>query len=104
MDKGTINRVIKFLRNELQTNGLNVKGIALFGSQLKRDFNEDSDLDLIIISDVFERKNIFERSSFTMNAEIKTIKKFQIPIDILKMTSKEYENAIVNKRFQAQLT
>ena len=80
-----------------------MKGIALFGSQLKGDFDAESDLDLIIVSDVFERKNIFERSSYTMNAEIKTIKKFQIPIDVLKMTSKEYETAIANKRFQAKL-
>ena len=33
-----------------------------------------------------------------MDAEIKTLRKFHVPLDVLKMTSKEYQKAISNKR------
>ncbi|MEI6817502.1 MAG: nucleotidyltransferase domain-containing protein [Bacteroidota bacterium] len=103
MDKRTINKAINFLKEELISNGVNVNGIALFGSQMSGNATEESDLDLIIISDTFKRKDIFERCKLTMNAEWNTIKKFKIPMDILTMTPKEYETAINNKRYEATI-
>jgi predicted nucleotidyltransferase len=103
MDKRTINKIIKYLKNELTSNGVSVNGIALFGSQMNGNTHEDSDIDIIIISDTFKRKNIIERGKFTMKAEVNTIKKFMIPMDVLKMTPKEYEQALEYKRFETKL-
>jgi predicted nucleotidyltransferase len=103
MDKTTVTEIINFLKSELQQKGIILSGIALFGSQLTQSSNSDSDIDLIIVSDNFQDKNIFERSDITMDTEIKALKKYHLPIDILKMTNEEYSQSIKNKRFYAQL-
>ena len=103
MDKKAINTVILFLKTELEAKGIKLNGIALFGSQMKGTAAPDSDIDLILISSDFENKNIIERSDLTMDAEIKAIRKFKIPLDILKMTFEEYQQGINNKRYNAQL-
>jgi len=103
MDKRTIKEVVNFLGKELNKREIILSGIAIFGSQLKGNADKDSDLDLIIISTDFERKNIFERSELTMDAEIKTLKKFMLPMDVLKMTPGEYDDALKEKRYETQL-
>ena len=54
--------------------------------------HEDSDIDLIVISADFRDKDIFERSKLTMAPEIRTFKKFKVPMDILNMSPEEYCN------------
>jgi predicted nucleotidyltransferase len=103
MDKRTINKITNYFRNELISTGIKVDGIALFGSQLKGTANKDSDLDLIIISESFKKKDIFERSHLTMKAYMNTFNKFKIPMDVLKMTPKEYEKAVNNMRYETKL-
>lgn len=92
-----------FLKQELARSGVKVSGIALFGSQLNTARGEKNDIDLIIISDEFKNKNIFKRGDITMEAELKTLRKFMIPMDVLKMTKEEFNIAIKNKRYNAQL-
>ena len=103
MDKNAIKLIIDFLKAELELKGIKLSGVALFGSQMKGSANPDSDIDLILISNSYRNKNVIERSDLTMDAEIKTIRKFKIPLDILKMTSVEYQQGINNKRYNAQL-
>jgi predicted nucleotidyltransferase len=103
MDKTTIDAVITFLKSDLQEKGVKLSGIALFGSQFFGTSNNESDVDLIIISDNFQNKNLFERAEITMESEIKALKKFHIPLDILKMTNEEFNRGMQNKRFYAQM-
>ena len=103
MDKNEIKLIIDFLKAELELKGIKLSGVALFGSQMKGTANTDSDIDLILISNSYRNKNVIERSDLTMDAEIKTIRKFKIPLDILKMTSVEYQQGLNNKRYNAQL-
>jgi len=46
----------------------------------------------LIISDDFKNKDIFERARLTKDAEIKTIRKFMVSLDIVTLTSEEFEN------------
>lgn len=103
MDKKTIKVIIDFLKAELKLKGIKLDGIALFGSQLTGAATTESDIDLILISSSFKNKTIIERCDLTMDAEIKTIRQFKIPLDILKMTAEEYRQGINNKRYNAQL-
>jgi len=103
MDKTTVTAIISFFKTELQQKGVKLRGIALFGSQLTGTSNPDSDIDLIIVSDNFQDKTIFERSDITMDTEIKALKKYNMPMDILKMTNEEFNQGIQNKRFYAQM-
>ena len=103
MDKRTVNKIIAYLKSELQAQGLTISGIALFGSQLNNNAGKDSDLDLIIISEEFKNKNIFKRGDLTMKAERKTLRKFMVPMDILNLTPAEFDTAIKNKMYQARM-
>jgi len=85
---------IKFLENCLIDSGLNISKIILFGSQAKGNQTEKSDVDIIIVSDDFKDRNIFEKANMTKEAEIKTIKNFLIPFDIITLTPEEYENSL----------
>ena len=92
MAEKTVVEAIKFLEKCLKEKGLNISKIILFGSQAKGKSTEESDVDILIISNDFRGKDIFERAALTKEAEIMTIKKFMIPLDIITMTPEELES------------
>jgi len=65
--------------------------------------HDESDLDLIIISEAFMDKDIFERSKLTMYPEISTFKKFKVPMDILNMSPEEYSKMNNRMMFQTKI-
>ncbi len=83
---------IGFFERCLKEKGIKVKKIILFGSQIGGKTTKESDVDIVIISDDFQGKNIFERARLTKEAEIMTLKKFMMPLDIVTLTSEEFEN------------
>jgi predicted nucleotidyltransferase len=90
MDQRTINEIVTYLKESLVESGINVDSIALFGSAISGELTTSSDLDIIIISEDFRDKDIFERAKITMNPEVRTIRKFKVPLDVLNMTVEEY--------------
>jgi predicted nucleotidyltransferase len=84
--------VIDFFKNQLIYEGINISKIILFGSQAAGTASEDSDIDLVVVSEDFANKNIFEKIKLLNKADAKTIKKFMVPIDVILMSPKELEN------------
>ena len=103
MAEATVKTVIAFLKKEFSRQGLKLDGIALFGSHLNGKASEGSDIDLILISEMFKNKNIFQRSEIVMDTELKAIRKFKVPLDLLTLTSAEFTKAVANKRYNAKL-
>ncbi len=97
MDKATVNEIIEFLKLSLIHHNINVESIILFGSALHGTMDEDSDIDLIIISSDFRSLDIFERATLTMKSETATIRKYKIPLDVISLCSEEYTES--NLRF-----
>lgn len=91
MAKRSIKETINFLVRCLKDKGLNISKIILFGSQAKGKAAEESNIDIVIVSSDFKGKNIFERAKLTKEAEILTIKRFLIPLEIITMTPEELE-------------
>ncbi|MCZ7392086.1 MAG: nucleotidyltransferase domain-containing protein [Candidatus Methanoperedens sp.] len=92
MVKDKIAEAIKFFENCLKEKGLKVSKIILFGSQSTGKGTLESDVDILIISPDFQNKDIFERARLTKEAEIKTTKKFRVPLDIITLTFEEFES------------
>lgn len=92
MDKRTVITAIGCLKDILLAQGLRLGRIILFGSRIRGDEQEESDIDLLVISEDFAGKNIFERAALTKNAEITAMKQFQVPFDIITLTEDEFEN------------
>ncbi len=93
MDKTTINEVIGFLKQSLIDSGIVVESIILFGSAQSGKIDIDSDIDLIIISPDFNNLDVFERARLTMKPEIDTMRRFQIPMDIINLSPEEYKES-----------
>lgn len=92
MAKGKAIKVIKFLEGCLRERGLKISKIILFGSHATRKAVKESDIDIVIISEDFRDKSIFERVDLLKDAEVATIRKFMVPIDIIAMTPEELES------------
>jgi predicted nucleotidyltransferase len=71
---------------------LQIKKIILFGSYNKGVTTEDSDIDLLVLSDEFENKNIFQKAKATDGLEWILVKKFKKPFDILYYSNSDWEN------------
>ena len=91
MVKGKVNEAVRFFEKCLKEKGLNVSKIILFGSQVKGTNTGENDVGILIISEDFHGKDIFERARLTKYAEIMTLKKFMMPLDIVTLTSEEFE-------------
>ena len=87
-----VTEAIRFFEKCLKEKGLKVSKIILFGSQVKGKTTEGNDVDILIISEDFQGKDIFERAKLTKDAEILTLKKFMMPLDIVTLTSEEFES------------
>jgi uncharacterized protein len=94
MVKRKIRAAVGFLDRCLRQGGVTPSKIILFGSQAKGKATGESDIDVVIISEDFRNKDILERAAMTKEAEIKTLKKFMIPLDILTLTPEENETSL----------
>ncbi len=92
MAKNTVIKAVKFLEDCLKKEGINISIIILFGSYAKGKPTGESDIDIAIVSEDFRNKDIFERVELIKEAEIKTIKKFMVPLDIITMMPEELES------------
>lgn len=103
MDKEAINEIITFLKSALESSGVKVDSIALFGSASSGKMDKDSDMDLIIISSDFMNLDIFERAKITMEAEMKTLRKYKIPMDVINLSPEEFEDSNLRKYSNAKI-
>lgn len=92
MDKNRIAPVIRFFIEELKNSGLIINGIVLFGSYSTGTANEQSDIDITIVSEQFEGLEFSKRFHFLGKSIVKTVQKYHIPFDVIPLTLNEYKN------------
>jgi len=92
MVRKRIEKIIEYITGRLLESGLNVYKVVLFGSQYNGKPHKDSDIDIAVISDDFKAKSLWDRGPITKDIEREVMKKFDIPIDLIKLTVDEYEN------------
>jgi predicted nucleotidyltransferase len=85
MDKG-IHLIISEYRHKLEALGVKVQQIILYGSHTSGRAKEDSDIDLVVVSNDFKDMDLWERLCFLGRARI-GIKK---PMEILGLTEEEF--------------
>jgi len=85
MDK-TIYTIINEYKQKLYSLGIRVKKIILYGSYAKGEAREDSDIDLVVVSNDFKNMDLWERLCLLGHARI-GIKK---PMEILGLTEEEF--------------
>ena len=79
--------LIKSLKKFLEKLGkdINIEKVILFGSRARGDFNSQSDIDLIIVSDGFENMSFFERVK-----KVSYYWEIDYPVDFICYSPKEF--------------
>ncbi len=90
MFKGNAEKVVEYIEKELKLNNISYEKIVLFGSSINNSSYED--IDIAIISKMFVSKSISARAIITKEIERNAINKFDIPIDVIKLSPSEYED------------
>ncbi len=86
MDRENHITIVQY-REKLESLGIGVKKIILYGSHAAGNAREHSDLDLLVVSDDFESMDLWERLCLLGRAR-KGIKR---PMEILGLTEEEFE-------------
>jgi predicted nucleotidyltransferase len=87
VDKSTVLRIIADYAKALEAEGVKPQKIILFGSHSTGTAREDSDIDLVVISEDFTGKDYWERIAILSNAIFTVFK----PIEAIAMTPQEWE-------------
>ena len=83
---------MNFFYTVAKANGLHIHDLIMFGSYCRGTASPHSDIDIAIVSGDFTGMNIFERALLTKEAEIQTVKKFKIALDVLTLTPEEFRD------------
>lgn len=83
--------IVRFFEDRLIEKGLQNFKLIIFGSHATGRSHHESDIDIAIVSDDFEGKDIFERATMTKDAEILTIRTYKVPLDIITLSTREYQ-------------
>lgn len=81
--------IVEEYKKVLQELGINVKRVILYGSFAKGSQREDSDIDLVVISDDFEKMNLRKRLELLGIAAARIMK----PVEARGYTPKELKMA-----------
>ena len=88
MDSASIRKIIDQITMELALHDIVVNHIFLFGSQATAQADSNSDIDIAVVSESFNGKDIFQRSDMIYPANF--CRKY--PIDLLLMSLEEWTN------------
>jgi len=87
----TVIKAVKYFEEILREKGLNISRLIIFGSSSTGSATTGSDIDLAVISDDFKDKDLITRVLLTKDAELNTIRKFRVPLDIITLTPEEFD-------------
>lgn len=88
MDKSAVLKIVGDFGKALESEGIRPQKIILFGSHSMGTQREDSDIDLIVISEDFAGKGYWERID-VLSAAIFAVFK---PIEAIAMTPQEWQS------------
>lgn len=85
-----VKNIVNHLAERLRRDGVNVEKIVVFGSREKGTAGPESDLDIIIVSEDFRGKDLFQRADMIFRTYGDTVRKFMVGIDIIMETPEEF--------------
>lgn len=91
MAKNKFKKVKEELLIQLSGRKITPEKILVFGSRAKNKHNAGSDVDIIVVSRSFRKKNIFEKAEMTKGVHLGLVKKIKTPADIIYCSDKEWE-------------
>jgi len=90
MVKREVVKAVKILEKLLRERGIKIYKIVIFGFYAKGKEKKESDLDIIVVSDNFEGKNIFEKVKLVSGIHRELVEKIIMPVDIMYYSPTEW--------------
>jgi uncharacterized protein len=90
MDQKAVLRILSRFKKAIETQNVKVDRMVLFGSQATGKAREDSDIDVLVISDDFKDKDYWERIDILSAAIYEVFE----PIEAIAMTTEEWGDGI----------
>jgi predicted nucleotidyltransferase len=87
MDKKAVLEIIARFKKAIESKGIRVERLILFGSYATGTYREGSDIDIVVISDDFKGKSYWERIEILSDAIYEVFE----PIEAVAMTPGEWE-------------
>ncbi|MBI4722574.1 MAG: nucleotidyltransferase domain-containing protein [Candidatus Stahlbacteria bacterium] len=91
MAKREIIEISKILQELLQQRKVSIYKIIIFGSYAKGSQRKDSDIDIIVVSNDFRNKDIFERVKLTSGVHRGLVDRIKKPFDIMYYSDTEWD-------------
>ena len=92
MVKRKIIKAVKTLEGFLKERGIDIYKIVVFGSYASGKETKESDLDIIVVSKNFEKKDIFERVELVRGIHRELVEKYTVPMDMMYYSPTEWKN------------
>lgn len=86
MDKDTVLNILSLFREAIESKGIRINKLILFGSYVTGTYREGSDIDIVVISEDFEGKDYWERIDILSDAIYEVFE----PIEAVAMTPEEW--------------
>ena len=91
MDKKEILKVEHTLQKLFRQRKICVDKIVVFGSYARGKERRSSDIDIIVVSENFREKDIFERVELTSGIHRELVKQLRKPVDIMYYSDREWD-------------
>ena len=88
MDKAAALETIARFQKAIESRGINISKLILYGSYARGDFREGSDIDLILISEDFKDRDYWSRIDILSEA----IYDVFAPLEVVGFTPEEWDN------------
>jgi len=87
VNKSEVLDIVKRFKNAIESKGVKINKLILYGSYAKGSPERHSDIDLVVISEDFEGKSFWERIDVLTDAIYEVFE----PIEAIAMTPEEWE-------------
>lgn len=87
MDKDAVLNILSLFRKAIESKGVRIGKLVLFGSYAAGTYREGSDIDVVVISEDFRDKDYWERIDILSDAIYEVFE----PIEAVAMTPEEWE-------------
>ena len=93
MVEARVRQAAELIKNFLKDRNITVDSIVIFGSYAKGNYTKDSDLDIAVISQDFNGKDVFQKAEMLKGLKWTLVEKFELSFDIVPVSLKQWQES-----------